>query len=292
MAVFMLRFTRRPFRAAVAPDLYVAASAHDSALTQLRQAVADGPAILDLTGDAGTGKTLIVLKLLAEFASARMPIYLPNAHYQTTTELHQAILHDLGKPHEGLSTSLLWLAVNDALLESTRTLLVLDDADSMSDEVLADLRRFGNLTVRGESVASIVLVGSTDLSIRLRALPALAPRLGRTIRLELLSEDAAVEYLREQAILAGGSDETFTDEAAAMIAAHAHGVARALNGIAAEAIALALEAGESSVDVEAVLAALPAESAETSQLVDSSASARHPRTVRVPKEKARKRKAA
>jgi len=288
----MLRIPRRPFCAAPSPDLHVTVPAHDAAFAQLRHSVENGPALIVFEGDAGVGKTHLALRLLAAELPMSVPLYLPNAAFLRSAELHQAMLHDLGLPYEGRGESELWLAVSDAILasavESRRTILVLDDADGMSDTVLADLRRLDNLSVHNAPAVHVLLIGSAGLHERARQIPNLASRLGRACRLEPLSETEATLYLHSQAQLVG--DDAFSDEAAVLIATTAAGVPRRLNRIASEAISVATEAGEAAVDVESVLEAVTRLDEPSTLIIP--ATSHQPRGARMPKEKTRKRKAA
>ena len=300
-----LRFDRRPFRTAPSPELSVAAPTQEAALAQLRYALDSGPTLLD--GDPGVGKTTVALKLLVELAPSATPIYLPGCKYERPAALHQAILFDLSRPHEGKSESELRLAVHEALLnEKQRAILVLDDAHDLSDEALEELRGFDNLAVRGGDAVSILLVAANSLRERLAKpeLAAVTSRLGMRVRVDRFNVKDAVNFVRDQITSCGGSSESFSDEAIEMIVSQGQGIPRMINRLASLALAIASESGEESVDVEAVLEAqarldMPAEPAHLSLKAESkpaaagrAAAARDAAAGRTPKQKARKRSAA
>ncbi|CAN5292543.1 MSHA fimbrial biogenesis protein MshM [soil metagenome] len=298
-----LRFPRRPFRSTPSPELYVPTPAHSATLQSLVTAVTadDGPVLL--TGDAGTGKTMLALRLMVNLSETWTPVLLPTARFQTPAELHQAILFDLSQPYQGLTEQELRLTVTEQLLNlaasNHRALLVLDEAHTLGDGALQELRHFDNLTLHGEHAAALLLVGLPSIQQRL----SLEQRLAITIQINALTESDATLFLKSQA--ASGEVE-FDDEALSVIVSASHGNPRLLNRLAAASLAMSLDAGETMIDVEAALAAVelhssavPAQPAHLPLAAESPGKARsntamghHPAPHQTPKQKARKRKAA
>src|SRR4051812_18153830 len=92
----------RPFRSA--PDIaaYYPATAHEEALHLLRQAVADDEPVALLTGESGSGKTLLAALLMDRVSESASCVFVTNAHLRHRGDLFQAILYDLGQPYVGL----------------------------------------------------------------------------------------------------------------------------------------------------------------------------------------------
>lgn len=295
-----LQFVREPFRGNPSPERFVAVSAHEAVVARLHQSV-DG--IILLEGEAGSGKTMIALKLLAECSTKHTPVYLPGCRFETPAALFQAILFDLDRKYENRTENELRLAVREVFLtmavEGKPPILTLDDAQDLNAAVLDELRGIDNLPQ-----ACILLVASPGFRERLLEYPQILSRIAMSIRVGMLDDDSATEFIHKQISQNGGSEEAFSDEAISLIVAHGHGSPRQLNRLARLALVISRDAGEECVDVEAVLESIarlmpPAEPAHLPLTAEPRVGEGRNRgtlhdsaTGRSPKTKARKRKAA
>jgi type II secretory pathway predicted ATPase ExeA len=267
---------RRPFRPTPDTDAYFPAATHESALHQLRRALDDDDGIVLLTGDPGSGKTLLTRKLLEDLDESVRVVLLTNSHVSRKGDLLQAILFDLGLPYQGLTEQAARLAVTESCLDSYRdggkTLVVVDEAHHLTADVLEELRLLSNLEGKDGKAVQVLLVALPVIEETLDE-PALVPlrqRLTARARLEPLDAEESAEYLRHQVEAAGGKPDRLFGEDVLDILAHAgQGVPRILNQAAHAAFALADEAGSSHVDAEAAVEAVtrlgldPAAEAET-----------------------------
>ena len=144
--MFEMRFglRRRPFRPIPDTDSYFPAATHEDALRQLRRGIDDDEGIMLLTGDPGTGKTMVARKLLESLDEAVRPVLLTNSHVSRNGDLLQAILFDLGLPYQGVTEQVVRLTVTDSCLEYYReggkTLIVIDEVQHLHPDVLEELR--------------------------------------------------------------------------------------------------------------------------------------------------------
>jgi general secretion pathway protein A len=263
---------QRPFPAT--PDLarYYPATSHERAIARLLDGLADGEGVLTLTGAPGTGKTLLCHCLLERLAPTK-PLrqqgnalniaFLTNSRAGSRAGLLQAILYDLSLPYEGRSEQELRLALTDYLLrgfEAGRgTLLVLDEAQHLTPDLLEELRLLGNLEARSGKALQVILVGQPALLETLRhpELTALWQRVAVRAEVEPLPLQEAADYLLHHLRVAGGRPERlFADEALELLCRQTGGVPRLLNQAAHQALCLAAEAGTAQVDAEAALEAL------------------------------------
>src|SRR5438128_5857101 len=104
---------QRPFPATPDPTCYYPATGHERSLAQIQQAIADDDGLVLLTGEPGTGKTLLCHCLLERLGSEISCAFLTNSHFRDRTSLFQAILYDLSLPYEGRSEQELRLAFTD-----------------------------------------------------------------------------------------------------------------------------------------------------------------------------------
>jgi type II secretory pathway predicted ATPase ExeA len=255
--------TRRPFRSTPDTDAYYPAPSHDAAVTALRSAFASREGLALVDGDPGSGKTLVALTVLEGLDRATPRVMVPAPRFARPADLLQALLFDLGATYHGLTEQELRLAVTEQLLAALVTggpvVVVIDEAQHLGPDILEEVRLLGNLETRSAKAAFVVLVAQPSLRERLGRpdLAAFSQRIAVRCRIDPLTGEESVEYLRHQLRSAGGrADDILSDEAAALFAAKCKGVPRVLNQAAALAFTLAGSAGETVVDVEAALEAL------------------------------------
>jgi type II secretory pathway predicted ATPase ExeA len=256
---------RRPFRATPDSETYYPATAHEAALGRLLQAVLDDEGIAVLTGDPGTGKTLLCHRLLERLGTDVASLLLTHSHFSGRAGLLQAVLFDLSLPYEGRSEQELRLALTDHLLktysEGRRTVLVVDEAHHLTPDLLEELRLLGNLESRRGKALQVVLAAQPRLLEHLRRprLASFSQRLAVRVHLDSLGVQEAADYLVHHLRAAGGQPAAIiTDEALELLARATHGVPRLLNQAAHQALLLAHAADTASVDTEAALEALVA----------------------------------
>jgi type II secretory pathway predicted ATPase ExeA len=254
---------RRAFPATPDHSCYYPATSHERALARLLGGLADGEGMLLLTGAPGTGKTLLCHCLLDRLGDAVHSAFLTNSHVRDRAGLLQAILFDLGLPHEGRGEQELRLALTGHLLErfsaGGRTILLIDEAHHLSADLLEELRLLGNLEARSGKALQVVLIAQPGLSETLAqpGLSALRQRLAVRATLEPLGLQEAADYLLHHLRSAGGHpDRVFSEEALELLARQTEGVPRLLNQVGHRGLALAAEAGAAEVDAEVALEAL------------------------------------
>jgi type II secretory pathway predicted ATPase ExeA len=279
---------RRPFPPMPDTSLYYPATIHESALAALARGLAGDESFVLLTGDAGTGKTLLGYTLLERLGDKVDSAFLTNSHFADRAALLQAILYDLGLPYDGANEQTLRLRLTDHLLKTCaaerRTVLVIDEAHHLSADLLEELRLLANLEAGTGKALQVVLLAQTSIlrTLRQPGLESLTQRMAVRSTLEPLEVEEAYDYLLHHLRLAGGKPEkTFDDTALEVIARGTHGIPRCLNQAAHQALMLAEEGELPKVDAEAALEALsmlglsPSESAaETETSADKEVS--HP----------------
>jgi general secretion pathway protein A len=254
---------QRPFPATPDPARYYPATSHEHAIARLLGGLADGEGVLALTGTPGTGKTLLCHCLLERLDGGTNIVFLTNSHAASRAGLLQAILYDLSLPYEGRGEQELRLALTDHLLRSYQaghgTILILDEAQHLTPDLLEELRLLGNLEARSGKALQVVLVGQPSLleTLRRPELIALRQRLVVRAEVESLALQEAADYLLHHLRVAGGRPERlFADEALELLSRQTRGVPRLLNQAAHQALNLAAESGAAQVDAEAALEAL------------------------------------
>jgi len=254
---------RRPFPATPDTSLYFPSRSAEAALSVLQYALDQNEGLALVEGEPGIGKTILSLRFLERQSTQQASVWIPSAKFSRPLELYQSIAFDFSMAFQGLGESEVRLTVVDRLLAEFRsgqpTILILDEAQHLSAEILEELRLLGNLESRSRKAVFIVLIALPSLQQRLNIseLQPFRQRLAIRARLEPLDPEEARQYLAHQIQQAGGElNKLMTEEAVALLIEANQGIPRLINQSAALAMTLTAQAGQSQVDAEAVLEAV------------------------------------
>lgn len=256
---------RLPF--SITPDTSFAysSSSQRNALNTLLLTTDAGEGFVKITGEVGSGKTLLCRRFLARLAAANVPkrrfrtAYIPNPCLSPSTLL-MAIAAEL-KVHVQNPDSQYDLlhSLNRALLRfaalGEQVVVCLDEAQAMPLETLESLRLLSNLETEQSKLLQIVLFGQRELDARLARdnLRQLRSRIAFSYRLGRLSLPETVGYLQHRLATAGHSGEPLLSvQAARSIHRGARGLPRRINILAHKALLVAYGQGATSVSVQHV----------------------------------------
>lgn len=192
-----------PFGLTPNTGFYYGLPPHEEALQVLNWALAQGEGFIKVTGEVGTGKTLLCRKLLSELGSEARPVrlaWLPNPHL-TPAELRIALALELGLAVRDQSELDLTDRIHRHLIslhqQGSRVVVLIDEAQALPDETLEAIRLFGNLETESSKLLQIVLFGQPELDARLAKphLRQLRQRIGFSYCLRPLRFDETRAYL-------------------------------------------------------------------------------------------------
>lgn len=267
--------SREPFSIAPDPRFLYLSDRHREALAHLLYGLHGNGGFVVLTGEVGAGKTTLCRGLLEQAEVHGRIAYIFNPRL-TELELLQTVCDEFGLEVESSrrgSIKVLIDALNAFLLAEhaggRRCVLVIDEAQNLSDGVLEQLRLLTNLETTERKLLLIVLVGQPELREMLARpqLAALAQRVIARYHLEPLSAADTRAYVRHRLRVAGATDPLpLDDAAAARVHAIAAGVPRRINLLCDRALLAAYAAdcdqvGPSQLDAAAAevgLATAPA----------------------------------
>ncbi|PYT79031.1 MAG: AAA family ATPase [Acidobacteria bacterium] len=232
-----------PFRVNPDPRYLFLTPGIQEALASLAYGIRGRRGIILLTGEVGTGKTTLlnmVLDWLRQNRAATAFIF--NTHL-TTAELFECLMGDLGISCESRSKSEVLMRLNRWLLErysnGQTAVLIVDEAQSLSDEALEEIRFLTNLETSTEKLLQVVLSGQPELEERLRQphLRQLRQRITVRCRTNPLSLEETQGYIAERLRIAGASNgPIFSPEAVEGIYRHARGIPRVINVLCEHAL--------------------------------------------------------
>ncbi|MBD5804458.1 putative peptidoglycan binding domain protein [Azoarcus sp. Aa7] len=211
-------FSAAPFSIAPDPRYLFMSERHREALAHLLYGLrVDGGFVL-LTGEVGTGKTTICRCLLEQVPDDCDIAFILNPKLDTM-ELLATLCDELHVPVTGGERSIKVLVdrINRHLLDANargrKTVLIIDEAQNLSTEVLEQLRLLTNLETHERKLLQIILLGQPELRERLAQpeLRQLAQRIVARYHLEPLSRQEVGAYVNHRLAVAGGQQRLFAD---------------------------------------------------------------------------------
>jgi general secretion pathway protein A len=242
-----------PFNITPDPRFLYLNDCYQEALAALSYGVDGRKGFLSLVGEAGTGKTTLLRRLLDSVSPSTRTVLLINPTV-TFDEILEHILVELGVSPGGEGKLVLLQRLNEFLLEHTRAggnvALLIDEAQDLSPEVLEELRLLSNLETAHEKILQIILAGQPELETMLAdaRLRQLRQRVTLRIRLRPLSFGEVAAYVHNRLERAGApTGEVFTATALARVAQLTGGIPRVVNVLCDGALLTAFAAGSRQV---------------------------------------------
>lgn len=240
------KLTRNPFNPTPDPFCFVPTTRHNEALAALYHGVRQHKGFVVLTGEVGTGKTLLLRCLLGLLKESKdvAYAYLFNGRL-SPTEFLQYILSDFGLPATGKSKYELLLDLGRFLASrgsmKMTTVLIVDEAHLLSADILEEIRLLSNLETTDEKLLQIVLVGQPELDDKLDSveLRQLKQRIAVRTQLGALDADETKRYIDQRLQIAGAgphSSPLFSEEAISEVHRYSRGLPRLINTICENAL--------------------------------------------------------
>jgi MSHA biogenesis protein MshM len=254
-----------PFSLTPNTGFYYGLPPHEEALQVLNWALTQGEGFIKVTGEVGTGKTLLCRKLLSELGSEACPVrlaWLPNPHL-TPAELRIALALELGLAVRDQSELDLTDRIHRHLIslhqQGSRVVVLIDEAQALPDETLEAIRLFGNLETESSKLLQIVLFGQPELDARLAKphLRQLRQRIGFSYCLRPLRFDETRAYLEHRLQVSGyRGAPLFASSAMRRLWRASRGIPRLINVLAQKCLMLAYGQGARQIDSRLVRLAI------------------------------------
>jgi general secretion pathway protein A len=235
---------RNPFEITPDPSFLFPTTRHNEALASLYYGVTAHRGFVVLTGEVGTGKTLILRSLLGLLQRRDVAFALIFNPTLSPLEFMRYIARDFGLQVGDKAKDELIHVLNGFLLQRHQkgltTILVVDEAHHLSSEILEEIRLLTNLETSQQKLLQIVLAGQPELDQKLDSheLRQLKQRIALRCHLDPLSVGETKEYMRRRLQIAGaaGAVQIFSGPAIEAVFSHSRGIPRLINTICENAL--------------------------------------------------------
>ena len=250
-----------PFELTPNPEYLFLPRQYREALSNLEYGLSSAKGITVLIGEAGTGKTTLLRAALESEKCAHVNCVYINNPALTRTEFVETLAQRFGlRDRAGESKAVLLDELERVLLERRAqnqiTALVIDEAQSMSGELLEEIRLLANSETTTEKLLPVVLAGQPELRDRLNepGLRQLKQRVTLRCEIEPFTVDATASYMANRIKTAGGeATKLFSREAVMLIHEYSGGIPRTINVICDNALMTGFALGRRPVDRAVVM---------------------------------------
>lgn len=243
-----------PFSLTPNTSFYFGLPSHNEAMQVLMTALQTGEGFIKVTGEVGTGKTLLCRKLLNEMPDAFEVAYLPNPSL-SPGEIRFALASELGiknisKINQQQLTQKIQLKLLELNQKGKGVVLVVDEAQTIPWESFETMRLFTNLETESRKLVQVVMFGQPELDEMLASsrLRQLRQRITFSYKLRSLNKEELAAYVNHRLATAGYQGASvFSPAALTALYKYSMGIPRLANIICHKALMLAYGEGQHSV---------------------------------------------
>jgi len=246
-----------PFSISPDPHYLYLSHRHREALAHLIYGTQQSGGFIQLTGEVGTGKTTLARALLEQLPENVDVALLINPK-QSAIEFLHSICDELRIPYEDKSTKTFVDALNNYLLKAhekqRHTVLLIDEAQNLTVDVLEQIRLLTNLETTQTKLLQIILVGQPELRVLLarKDLRQLAQRITARYHLLPLTENETAEFIQHRLSVAGQNRMIFNKKSLKQIYTISKGIPRLINIICDRGLLGAYSQGKHHIDTDTI----------------------------------------
>ncbi len=255
-------FNERPFKLVPNPAYLFLSRSHEEALAHLTYAVIQGEGFMEITGEVGTGKTTLCRAFLEHLNNNTKAAYIFNPNLDSV-ELLKAINDEFSISSDADNVKDLIDTLNAFLIEQKtqgkNTILLIDEAQNLTNEVLEQLRLLSNLETAKHKLLHIILVGQPELKEKLNSheLRQLRQRISLSCRLIPLSYKDVRNYIQHRINVASGKPGIqFADAAYRSVYNYSQGIPRLINIVCDRALLTAFGLDQKEITQKIVRASI------------------------------------
>jgi general secretion pathway protein A len=250
-------FVEKPFQIVPNPDYLYFTPKHKNALSSLEYGLNENVGFILLTGEIGSGKTTLIRYLLKNIDAGIVPAVIFNTNV-TAEEFFLVVMKGFGLNYERENKAgnleILYKFVLEEHAGGRQVLLIIDEAQNLSDATLEEIRMLSNFQSDDRLLLQIILVGQPELKARFKN-PSLAQfhqRIAVNYHLEALTKEETRNYIIYRLKKAGGRPDTFSAEAIDAIFQASRGIPRTINLLCDSALVYGFADELSKIDTRIV----------------------------------------
>jgi len=247
-----------PFEMTPDPSFLYLGEAHREGLATLVYGVQSGKGFVLLTGEVGTGKTTLLHSLLGQLDESTACAYIFNPRL-APLDFFELLFDELGIEEECENKAQYLMALNRFLIsrleEGKKTLLIIDEAQNLSPEMLEEIRLLSNLETSSSKLIQIMLVGQPELKDMLarEELRQLRQRIALRHHLRPFDESETRGYIEDRLQRAGYTGKSlFKRSALRTLYEVTGGTPRLLNSVCDSALLLAYSRDQQTLDAATI----------------------------------------
>jgi MSHA biogenesis protein MshM len=262
--MYLEHFGLKEYPFGITPDtsFFFSANGYQQALNTLLIAARTGEGFIKITGEVGTGKTLLCRIFMASIGREFEIAYIPNPSLEPQALL-MALAEELGVDIDSnTGQHHLIKSINLALLnfasQDKRVLVCIDEAQAMPLETMEALRLLTNLETEKQKLLQVVIFGQPELDVKLNheSIRQLKQRITFDFKLGALTNDEMHYYLNHRLVVAGyQGGRLFSPEALKLLRKKTQGIPRLVNILAHKSLMSAYGKGGRVVERNDVIAA-------------------------------------
>ena len=262
MYLYHFGIKEMPFSLTPNTHFYFGLPSHDEAMQVLNTALRSGEGFIKVTGEVGTGKTLLCRKLLNEIPDAFKIAYIPNPAL-TPEEMRFALaselgINDLSNINQQQLTQKIQIKLLELQSQGLGVILIVDEAQTIPWETFEALRLFTNLETESRKLIQVVLFGQPELDQMLKSerLRQLRQRITFSYTLRALTKDEVAAYVDHRMRTAGHQGKPlFNASAKRALYKYSKGIPRLTNVMCHKAMMLAYGSGSYEIKRKQIVAA-------------------------------------
>lgn len=253
------KLSAKPFENTPDPRFLYASQRHEEALSRLLYVIKERKGAGMLTGEYGSGKTLLSRVLLEELSSDQYQTALIFNPRLPSWELIKEIIYQLGGDISGLKSKTdLLHQLNEIFFRNKNanknTVVVVDEAQAIPTEnTFEELRLLLNFQLSDNFLLTLILLGQPELKEKINRLPQLRQRLAVRYHLKALSAHETKEYVLHRLKVAQGRDGIFQEEAFGEIYRFSGGIPRRINNICDLALLVGCAKALGAIDEKTII---------------------------------------
>jgi general secretion pathway protein A len=235
MYKYFFGFKENPFKLVPNPAYLFLSKSHEEALAHLTYALEQGEGFMEITGEVGTGKTTLCRAFLENLDHHTTAAYIFNPNLNSL-QLLKTINDEFGIASNSDNIKDLINGLNVFLIEQKskgkKTILLIDEAQNLTNEVLEQLRLLSNLETTKDKLIHIILIGQPELKEKLNSyeLRQLEQRISLNCRLIPLNFKEVCNYIQHRIRIASEKTSIRFDPAAYQsIFGYSRGIPRLIN---------------------------------------------------------------